>query len=89
MDLVQLNRQLVEHRKYARAGVALVAYSLAVFAFGVAATGMFWLGILLVALAATFFLFGVGAVLLHTAHAARCARRIRALTRLPVARLVA
>jgi len=87
-DLAALNRELEEHRKYVGAGGALVAYSLGLFAFGVAAASKFYLGIMLIALAATFFLFGVVAALLHAAHAARLARRIRRLTRLPVARLL-
>lgn len=87
-DLARLNRQLEEHRKNIGAGAALVAYSLAVFAFGVAAIGIYSLGIVLIALAALCFVFGLGAVVLHAASAAGCARRIRALMRLPVARLV-
>ena len=87
-DLAALNRELQEHRKYVGAGGALVAYSVALFAFGIAVASKFYLGIMLVALAATFFLFGVGAAVLHAAHAVFLARRIRALTRLPVARVL-
>ncbi len=88
-DLARLNRERVEHRKNAGAGAAMVAYSFALFAFGGATIGMFSLGIVLVALAVTFFLFGVGVCVVHLAHALRCAREIRALTQLPAARLLA
>ena len=88
-DLARLNREIAEHRKHAGAGAALIAYSLALFAFGLAAMGIHSLGIVLIALAVTFFLFGVGAAALHIAYAASCARRIRSMTRLPVARLLA
>lgn len=88
-DLARLNRELVEHRKNVGAGAALVAYSLALFAFGLAAAGVYSLGLVLVALAGACFVFGAGAVVLHAAHAAYCARRIRAIMQLPTARLVA
>lgn len=87
-DLARLNRELAEHRKYVSAGAAVVAYSLALFGFGMAAASKLYLGILLIALAATFFLFGVIAALLHAAHAACLSRRIRTLTHLPTARVI-
>ena len=87
-ELARLNRELAEHRKYVGAGGAVVAYSLALFAFGMAAASKLYLGIIVVALAATFFLFGVGAAAIHAVHAACLARRIRTLTRLPVARVI-
>jgi hypothetical protein len=87
-DLARLNRELEEHRKYVGAGAALVAYSLAMLAFGLAAASKLYLGVLVIALAATFFLFGVGAAAIHATHAAFLSRRIRTLMRLPEARVV-
>lgn len=87
-DLARLNRDVAEDRKYVRAGMAMIAYSLALFVLGYAVTSMIYMGIVLVSLSATFFLFGLGATIVHAVRAATGARHIRMLTRLPTARLV-
>lgn len=87
-DLARLQRDLAEDQTYVRASVALIGYSLAMFMLGMAVTKLAYVGVVVLSLAATFFLFGVGAAIRYGMRAARYSRQIRVMTRLPVARLL-
>ena len=88
-ELARLQRDLAEDRAYVRAGVAVVVYSMAFGVLGLAVTSQFYIGVVLLSLATTFFLFGLGAAIRHGVRATSRARQIRSMTRLPVARLLA